>query len=89
MRHGGSSVSNKHVDATAVRHQWEMLHVGPYEVPEVLASAQLPLPPRVRQMIRILLANADMICHHAIGTVELHYHGESVKRKIKHPLTSA
>lgn len=38
--------------------------------------------PRVQQMIEQVLAHAELIMSRTVGSVELHFHGESVKSKI-------
>lgn len=41
-----------------------------------------PVPPRIAQMIHVLLEHQREICHYPTGTVELHFRDASVKAKI-------
>lgn len=75
-----------HVDATALRQQGEMLSMGPYKLPEGLLSSRPALPPRVRDMIAILLAHADDICRYPFSTVVLQLTKEGIQAKITHNL---
>lgn len=40
------------------------------------------LPWRVQQMLALVLEHQDVLCRYATGTLELHFHGGSVKPKI-------
>jgi hypothetical protein len=40
------------------------------------------LTPRLQRMVAILLAHEAVICQYNIGSVELHFHQESVEAKL-------
>jgi hypothetical protein len=43
---------------------------------------ELPIHPRLQRMVFLVLAHADWLCAHKVGSIELHYNDASVKARL-------